>query len=410
MILVRQCTGLLLVVMLLFKSNSATAQFDGNFEIERHYLAIENFLDWKAYQPPISWKYEWALTPVGMQASVGSISMEEFYTYYDIRFTRDLGAWVSFYFNQTETSFYRKETAYQEVEFRFGKTYALSLIGFPSHDKKNAQMGYALSRGKRYSTSVVRISSIDQYFFYNEKNIDTEKNTRVDEYKKTPTFNRLELQFFSPESHMLQLDAKQVTKTELESENPQKTSTYESTGYSFTLDWIEQNSWILGISGYGHGEYREQIPESPAADNPDLKQDLMLQWLDLYFHTVLSEKNILTIGILGSKFNNQINSSFPESEYDCLFTTAQIYGVWKRKRSDWFQWVFSMQAGDAVLQKDYIGIEETIDDHTTELKAGVGVILTRQDNYRLFANTTWDLDIFQTRQWDGGNVQLQIVF
>jgi hypothetical protein len=45
-----------------------------------------------------------------------------------------------------------------------------------------------------------------------------------------------------------------------------------------------------------------------------------------------------------------------------------------------------------------------------ELKAGVGVVLQEAGSYRAFFNTTWDLDIFVHRQWDGGNVQLQWLF
>jgi len=53
-------TGLFLFSVLL--SPIAQAQFNGKFAIQRHFLDLENFLDWKSYQGPISWRYEWYRT------------------------------------------------------------------------------------------------------------------------------------------------------------------------------------------------------------------------------------------------------------------------------------------------------------------------------------------------------------
>jgi hypothetical protein len=94
----------------------------------------------------------------------------------------------------------------------------------------------------------------------------------------------------------------------------------------------------------------------------------------------------------------------------CRFKTQQVYSKWEHRRSDWFRWLFSFQAGLAELDKQFIGTEEDPHQESWELKAGVGIIMVEQASYRFFANTTWDLDLFDTRQWDGGNVQLQFRF
>jgi hypothetical protein len=399
-----------LVWLQLFPVSLVYGQFNGDFAIERHYLDIENFLDWKAYQPPFSWRYEWALTTVGMRASVGSISMYEFYHMNEIRLGSEIGEYAAFYYNQVEDSFFRKDALYQEIEFRIGTDYAVSVIGFPPHDKKYGQMGYALAKGKRYTESYLRLSLLDQYFFYNEKNANSEKNSVSDEYLKTPTFYRMEWQWFRNQQLFLQVDLKQITRAEFVTETPARLHTFEGNGYSFTVDWLGENSWVAGISGYGNSEYRSHQPETATADLPDLDQELLLNWIDIYYHTRLSEKDLVTFGLLQSRFSNAITSSFAEAAYESELTTLQLYGFWQRQRSEWFSWLFSLQAGDADLVKDYIGIEEAVADHTTEIKAGIGIIMMKEGRYRLFCNTTWDLDIFETRQWDGGNVQLQIVF
>ena len=72
--------------------------------------------------------------------------------------------------------------------------------------------------------------------------------------------------------------------------------------------------------------------------------------------------------------------------------------------------LISLQAGEALLDKDFEDMTEDAVKASWELKAGLGFIMAEKDRYRFFFNSTWDLDIFDTRQWDGGNVQVQYLF
>jgi hypothetical protein len=401
---------LLLVPCLFFVPYSASGQFKGDFEIERHYLDIENFLDWRAYQPPHSWHREWALSSTGMRASVGSISMEEFYTFNEIRFTREIGQFTTFHFHQSEESLYGTDPLYQEIEFRFGTEFGASIIGFPPHDKKTGQSGWALSYGNRFSESSIRLSVIDQYYYFNEKNKDTEKNDVDEKYLETPFFTRAEMQWMFMDRLFIKADLKQVSKAEFFMEEPEEIKTFQGSENKITLDWNTGDDNTIGVTGYSKKEERSHQPETTSEDQPDLLQNLLWEWGEVYYFFKLSGKDLITIGVLQSEFLNDIRSSYPDHRYICHITTLQIYSIWEMKRSERFSWLLSLQVGDAELEKDYIGIEETTDESNTEIKAGVGVIFMEEGNYRLFGNTTWDLDFFQTRQWDGGNVQLQILF
>lgn len=396
--------------LLFLPCKKSFAQFTGNFEIERHYLDLENFLDWKAYQPPIDWRYEWSVSPNGLFASVGSISMYEFYYLNEIRFGFPIGSYTTFYFQQFEESFYSKEPVYQEVEFRFGKQYGISIIGNPPHDKKYGHQGYALSYGYRHTNNNIRVSLLDQYFLYNEKNANTEKNSKDETYIQTPTLKRLQAQYYWDNRIFLQVDVKQVTTAELEKEDPLINRQFYSNSAKVTLDWKSSHEWLIGVMLFSNQEFREQTPETISQDLPDLKQNLSLNWLDFYYNSQLDETNKLTLGTLFSGFKNEISSSLEEHDYICDLTTLQAYSIWQLRKSDWFHWRFSLQAGQAEIEKDYIGIDESLDEKNLEMKAGVGIIMQEEENYRLFINTTWDLDIFTTRQWDGGNIQLQKVF
>lgn len=385
-------------------------QVSNDFEIERHYLDMENFLDWKAYQTPFSWKYEWDTARVGMLASVGSISLYEFYVFNEIRIAKDFGKWVSFQYEQLEDSFYRNAPISQEIAFRFGNRYGLSLIGFSPHDKKYGQIGHALSYGKRHTLNSVRLSALDHYSFYNERNVTSEKNTKEGHFRKTPTTNRLEVLWFWANRLYLKTDLRQTSETVYHQDDPEKQFKLRGNAYQFTLDWRAEKSWVLGTTAYHKEEFREQVPSTATEDLPDLEQIILLSWWDLYFHLRATEKNLITIGVLVSQFLNDIDSSYADQHYDCHLQTHQIYSRWQKTRNDWFHWLFSLQMGQATLFKDYEDSDDSVDDENLEVKAGLGVMLTEALNYRILVNTTWDLDFFETRQWDGGNVQLQMVF
>ena len=387
----------------------AQAQFNGKFEIERHFLDLENFLDWKAYQGPISWRYEWYRTRNGMRVSVGSISMYRFYLYHEIRLEADIGEYFTVLYEQKEDSLYESDPIYQEAEFRFGKDWYASIIGFPTHEKKLGHMGYAVSHGKRQDFNYFRIGFLEQFVLYNEKNANTDKNSVNEEYVTIPVLERVQVRQLWQNRLFFDFDHQRVNPAEFFKEDPPQSQFYESVEYIATLDW-KGDQWILGITTYSDRQLRSHRPVSPSTSLPDLEQELLLTWTDIYYGWQLNSTNHLTVGLLDAVFENQIDSYFPEHTYENRFTTTQAYGLWEHSRSDWFQWIISLRLGPALVAKDYLNVDETEDDSRIESKAGVGVVMMEMERYRFYINTTWDLDIFTTRQWDGGNVQVQFYF
>lgn len=384
------------------------AQFNGDFTIERHFLDIENFLDWKAYQPQISQKYDWYFTHNGMQVSSGSISMYRFYNSHEIRLEKELGRYVTILYEQREDSLYRQEPIYQEAELRVGREFHASIIGFPQHDKKLMHAGYALSWGRRRDRSYIQASYLEQLVTYNDKNQNTDKNSRDRLFDSLPVMIRLDLQHFWRDRLFLKLDHRLISKGQLRIDAPAEVKTYEGDETDLTVDWHGQHGLIAGVTAKSKTDIRSHQPGSSTADLPDLEQELTLKWVDLYLVYPLNGKDRLTVGLLDSLFENRIDSDYIEHRYFGQLTTWQVYGLWQHDRSDWFKWLFSLQAGLAVLSKDFLDLDEPPKLESEELKAGIGFILVETDQYRFFVNTTWDLDLFDTRQWDGGNVQLQI--
>ncbi len=405
------CRLLLLLILPCFlQARPALCQFNGNFDIERHFIEIENFLDWKAYQPPMSWKYEWYFAPNRFRMSVGSIDMDRFYSDQDIRLEMDIGRYFTILYQQQQESLWGEQPVYREAELRFGRDIYASIVGFPEHEKKNSHSGYAIAYGKRHGPAYAHLSYLEQYLVYNVKNANTDKNADDTEFNRIPVLIRFDGQLFWEESLFVNVNIRLEQPTEFQVDNPLRIRQYEGGDWKAVVDWINGNEWLAGISARAKVEIRHDAPSSPSQNEPDLEQELSYRWVDVYTSFRFRGRDRLTFGLLDSYFENDIDSSFAVHRYLCRLSTQQIYGTLEHYRGDWFRWLFSLQAGQAILDKAFIGTDEDPEAKSWELKAGIGFIMAEKEHYRFFFNTTWDLDIFDTRQWDGGNVQVQYFF
>ena len=157
-----------LLVLLVCLTLSAHGQFDGDFSIAKHFLEQENFLDWRAYQDLIQWRYAWYEARNGLKINVGSLSQERFYWHEDIRFQIDFHEAVTFLYELKQDEFYRATPVYQEAEFRFGRDVAFGMIGFAPHEKRYHNLGAAFEYGRRASLKYVRLSCLRMHSGFNE--------------------------------------------------------------------------------------------------------------------------------------------------------------------------------------------------------------------------------------------------
>ncbi len=127
----------LFTITCLVAASELFAYFDGDFDIQRHFLPKEeNMIDWKAYQLPLAWQRKWHTVKNGFQGTSGSLSQELFYLKHDIKLQADLHKNFSLLYSQEREEFYRSEPVYQQIEARFGHGYYVSVLGFPTYEKK----------------------------------------------------------------------------------------------------------------------------------------------------------------------------------------------------------------------------------------------------------------------------------
>jgi len=391
-----------LLMLNFFIALSTQAQFNGDFEIKRYYLGEENFYDWKAYQTPINWDKQWLSTKNSMKSSTGSISMEEFYIFLEIKLQMDLSDHISFLYKQQQNSFFRPEDEYKEAEFRFGKEIYYSLIGFPTYDKKYGSMGHAISLGEVENLNFIKFSKLDQYLVYNDKNVENDRHSTNNHYSVTPVLYRLQSNYLLFDSFWINIDFKDEPETTFIDDDTAQKSHYQGREAHLQLEWQFDSNSSVGIKVMQDHEIRQTIPEDSSI-NIDSDQLLRLEVYDLYMGFTIFDTDSLSMGFMRGYFQNLIIDNNDSETYDFLLTSDQVYSKWQWYLDDNSDALYALQAGTFKIYKQQ-DQEIELDSDGIQIKATIGIIFHKAGKYNLVLNSTWDLDLIQERQWDGGNV------
>ena len=403
--ILRGLAGLLVLGWIFLASGGlAGAQFNGDFSLHKHALDAENFLDWRAYQPPHGWRRDNDLAPNIFTGTVGSLSQKKFYSLHEIRLEKDFARYGTFLYRQREESFFRPEPIAQEVEFRIGQGVYGSVFGFPHHQKIEGHQGYALAIGKRTDWRFLRLSRLKQFVLFNVEN-------EGDEYfSPNPRMYRLEARGSWARHLYAQADVRREKPTTLVSPAKGQRESYQGDRLDMTLEAHWGPRMVTGIRHRAHKEQRTREPLAGGAA-ASASQVLRSGWLDLYGVLTLDNGDTLESGGYRGLFENRIRSEAAEDIFDHRLLTDALYLIWDHARGNGVRWIFSFQGGRADRDKaDGAFPLEAEDEVTTELKLGLGIVLEEAGSHRIFFNSTWDLDLFQHRQWDGGNVQVQLLF
>jgi len=408
----RRGAGVLTVLLaaLLLWPGPAHPQFTGDFTLGKHLLETENFLDWKAYQHPYAWRQELATAPNSFDGTAGSLSQRNFYFFEEIRLEKSLGRYASVHYFQQQDAFFRPDPSYQEIELRFGRGVYASVLGFPNHEKTDTHLGFALAWGQRPEDDYLRYTRVSLFRLYNKETLGLER------YARGPVLDRLEARTVLGERVTLQLQWREERPTERTSPDPADPAqgtheTYQGRKWDGLVDVRWSPRLSTGLSARSLREWRTRAPLAPAGAPPDAAQALEWGTGDLYAVVALPTGDVLEGGVYRGVYRNTIGADALSERLLHHLLTDALYGLWTHRRSEWFQWLFSLQAGRvALLTTDPAAPQRPVDERSTQVKGAVGVVLQEPGSYRVLFNSTWDLDTFGQREWDGGNVQLLFLF
>jgi hypothetical protein len=382
----------------------AFAYFDGDFDIQRHFLPNkENMFDWKAYQLPLSWQRRWHAVKNGFQASAGSLSQELFYFEHDIKLQGDLHKYFSLLYTQERDELYKSEPIYQQIEARFGHRYYVSVLGFPNYEKKFDNLGLAISYSEPYSMRHVKLTWLNQMATYNDKNQEDDRNQVTDDLDRNPVLFKLDTRYRLFNKIDLFLDLQKELESVMLDQNDGLEKSYHGHRYCGVLYWRLNADWLLGFAFQKRLEARNHRPLT-LGGRQLVDQKIHLHSLDI-FGSVGFESDEITFGYLYSEFENTIDALDPDQNYQMRLDSNQMYAKWQSGLNHWMKMFYSLQAG----LYDYTRTGDD-DDNGYKLKAGLGVIFFKTDRINFLVLTTWAVDSIAEGQWDGGNMQLQLLF
>lgn len=379
------------------------AEFDGDFEQKEAFLLEENFLDLAAYSRPTGWWRIKGLSPRYFEGTVGSLNLEDFYKETDLRLFASLGDWFHVGYSQSERSIWTAKPTQSQVRFSLGPSWNASLLGFPVADKRYGEIGYALGYGQPFEALHFEVSFLNQYLYYNEKNIPEDGSEPEESFIETPVTYRAAFQYLG-DSFALSLEGKQDQPARLQATADTSEQTYQGGSGRARLELGAAEGFRLGFRYEGDLEERRLFDASGDAQK---EQRIEYQWKEVYFVWPLGESWNLELVYLDQSFSNLIEAPATEDEFDFLLTTRQ--GILRLgpgpKESGW-----RLGWHHGLVERHRIDANETIEaDETTQQKATLGYLI-RGESAQLLFNGTFDGDGFAERPWDGGNVQLLMHF
>jgi hypothetical protein len=322
---------------------------------------------------------------------------------HDIKLQGDLHKYFSLLYTQEREAFYKSAPIYQQIEARFGYRYYLAVLGFPNYEKKFDNLGLAISYNEPYSMRHVKLTWLSQMATYNAKNQPDDRNQVTDDLDRNPLLFKLDARYRPFDKIDLFLDLQQELDSVMRDQNDGLEKSYHGHRYCGALHWHLNADWLLGFTFQKRLEARNHrhltLDGRQVAD-----QEIHLHCLD-FFGSARFESDEVTFGYRYNEFKNTIDALDPDQNYLMRLDSNQIYAKWQSGLNHWMKMFYSLQTG----LYDYTRTGDD-DDHGYKLKAGLGVIFFKTDRINFLVLTTWAVDSISEGQWDGGNMQLQLLF
>ena len=366
---------------------------------------MENFLDLRAYQLTLGMSETWAVTGNGLAASVGSISLERFYIYREFRLQKSITDIFHFGYQERQEEFYGPRPPQAEARLLFGRDLQLGIIGNPRHEKRHGDMGYLVQWGRAYSDQYFRLSRLSEDIYYNEKNVNESNHQVTDSYEQTPVTYKIQGQSRG-RSHRVSFQASQSPEARLVSLDGSERQSKQGSEAKLLLHWGSLSTGLWGMKAS-----REDLQKTQTGSQ-NLIQKQRLEMLELYRSWPLAENWQAQLGALHGGFYNEISDAALLANFDHHLLTDQAY-LWLERRSlggDCL--ILSLQVGAVDLKKEWQEEGEWFSKPSegNEGKASVGWIFQQKGDFYFYANSTWDIDLFANKQWDGGNLMMVFPF
>lgn len=379
--------------------------FDDDISINEPSFKPENFLDIKAYEFRKQVDEEWYAKPNGWRMRGGSLDYNRAYIDSEVRLSQDLSEKMSLRFGHDYFTYYaRKPFQAPVLELAVRPLPApveFALLGTPTYDKQQSDLGLALALGKR-EKDFLRFAYMNVDRYYNSKNVFDESY-----YAKSPhtlslqgayRYNKLQLRLWAERYDPLQL----ITPARNEDFR------YQGHKHRLIINYHLNPDSLSGITVYDLN-----IDKALDNDTENRTQKLNHRMVDIYWCGAYRQYEEISLGLRLDQFDNRVRDwDNSDGHYDYTFDTLQAYGTAHRDYSEHAGWDLGLYVGHVTRHHDYLTRSTDNDpEETTQAKLRTSWEYHSKDKRsRFMLHITFNLDGLAHRPGDGGGMSYQGIF
>lgn len=396
-----------LLLLVMFFSMEALLAYDGDRSINTPDFNRENFLDLKSYEFSRRQELRWRGADNAFRVAGGSLNLDFLYSDLQIKFRKDLDERFKVQYRAEKQEFYAIKPLRHllDVSYQVWGNWHLSLIGFPTYDKRDGDFGYGVTYGD-VRRNFIRLRYLSQDVYYNDKNFEK------DYYEIEPTEQEITFQHtFGPHWVNFRLNAHSYS----EQFYPTEQLTFAQQGHEGKLDaefFRNSNYGVWGVKSQFFVFEKSRLSDTPDLAEEDRQQLLEYHALDLFVDSIRDGLDAM-VGARFDVFRNHLRDYYePEASVDYLIRSSQIYAVFNHPWKPHLHVNAGLYLGDTLEDFDYLLTQQS--DKTeaateSKLRLSLDWLSLSQETVARFSST-WNLDNLFGDFWDGGHMSLQTEF
>jgi len=382
---------------------AAATAFDDDFEINNIDMVEENFLDIKAHRFRKSMEDQWYDNTSGWRMNGASLDGDFTFIQTELKLQHALSETVNVRLEAEQEVFYADKdfpAPTAEVEFYpFGNDIGFSLLGTPSYEKRNSDLGGALIWGRRsWDYTRLEVRKVDA--LYNDKSgFDTTEQTEEPWNIKLEGAYRLSDRYKMRYRYSLGDDL-QLVDTEAGNQFD-----HNADDYFLLFDYHPTDDSVMGftINGFNVDKSRQSALENR-------RQLLDYLSTDIYWVQGMYSDYEIRVGMQYDYLRNRIFDRIDtQQDLDYTFTTLQLYSNVYHPFNEHMAWDLGLYLADVEEKRDFVNDDDRDminDGFQGKFRAGY-VYRSLDERSTLQFNLSLDIDEIAT---DGGGISFQTVF
>lgn len=389
--------------MLLFADNVSLA-LDGERELSDVRLFDETFLDISANTFRKSLNLTWLNTLNGWRMGGGSANAERLFLQTHVKVNNQVSEKLNFGFDLEQDDFYAKKPLQPLLLFAdvypFSSTdIGFSFLGTASAHKKESDLGFALTFGRR-PTNYLRLSWLSTDHYFNEKN-------DVDEayYAESGQTIILQSSYILPNHWELHLDWRRQTPSDYVFDDQVSRFKNDSYDYKTTVIYHFSQHRFAGIDLRAMNDTKSlmEITSNEA-------QDIDYRLLDLYWVNGIGQAYELTMGVRHDDFEEKFKDRLDlTNDYNFQLRTTHAYSALHHDYSTHQAWDLGLYVGRSERNTIYPASgkpDETNEGVQAKLRTSWEYHSADKSSQLLFSFSL-NLDGLDNDPTDGGGIYFQ---